>query len=205
MFKKIFDFLISSIGLVFLTPVLFIIAIFSIIFQGFPVFFLHKRLGKDGIIFTMIKFRTMTIGPSLSATHDISRLTSWGRFLRKTSIDELPVLFNVIKGEMSLVGPRPLPVKYLSRFNSSQKKRMDVKPGITGLAQVNGRNQLSWEDRFAYDIEYTTKKSFFLDLSIIVKTLFIVLFRKNIDSKSQEIMPEFMGNGRDLADDRSKQ
>ena len=103
---------------------------------------------------------------------------------------------------MSLVGPRPLPVKYLSRFNSSQKKRMDVKPGITGLAQVNGRNKLSWEDRFSYDVEYTNKKSFFLDLGIIIKTLYIVIFRKNVDSKSQEIMPEFMGNEKDIIDDR---
>ena len=110
------------------------------------------------------------------------------------------VLINVIKGDMSLVGPRPLPVKYLSRFNFLQKKRMDVKPGITGLAQVNGRNQLSWEDRFSYDVEYTRKKSFFMDLGIIIKTLYIVFSRKNIDSKSQEIMPEFMGTNKNIAD-----
>ena len=102
---------------------------------------------------------------------------------------------------MSLVGPRPLPVKYLSRFNYSQKKRMDVKPGITGLAQVNGRNQLSWEERFSYDLEYTRKKSLFLDLVIIIKTLYIVIFRKNVDSATQEIMPEFMGTSRDIIDD----
>tara|TARA_B100001540_G_C15531561_1_gene517188 strand:- start:303 stop:737 length:435 start_codon:yes stop_codon:yes gene_type:complete len=137
---------------------------------------------------------------SQSAEHDITRLTPWGRFLRKASIDELPVLINVIKGDMSLVGPRPLPIKYLSRFNSFQKQRMGVKPGITGLAQINGRNQLSWEDRFIYDIEYTKNKSFFLDLKIILKTLFLVISRKNIDSKYQEIMPEFMGTSRDLID-----
>ncbi len=134
MFKVLFDFLISFTGLILLFPVLILTAIISIIFQGSPVFFLHKRLGKDETIFTMVKFRTMTNGPSQSAEHDITRLTRWGRFLRKTSIDELPVLFNVIKGDMSLVGPRPLPVKYLSRFNSLQKKRKNVKPGITGLA-----------------------------------------------------------------------
>ena len=193
MFKFLFDTLASFFGLVLLLPVLLLTSIISLISQGSPVFFLHKRLGKNGIIFTMVKFRTMTNGPSQSAEHDITRLTSWGRFLRRTSIDELPVLFNVIKGDMSLVGPRPLPVKYLARFNTLQKKRMDLKPGITGLAQVNGRNHLSWEDRFSYDVEYTRKKSFLLDLSIIFKTLYIVLFRKNIDSKSQEIMPEFMG------------
>ena len=148
----------------------------------------------------MIKFRTMDNELSQSAEHDITRLTPWGRFLRKASIDELPVLINVIKGDMSLVGPRPLPIKYLSRFNSFQKQRMGVKPGITGLAQINGRNQLSWEDRFIYDIEYTKNKSFFLDLKIILKTLFLVISRKNIDSKYQEIMPEFMGTSRDLID-----
>lgn len=202
MFKVLFDFLTSFTGLIFLLPVFLLTALMSIIFQGFPVFFLHKRLGKDGTIFTMIKFRTMINGPSLSAEDDITRLTRWGRFLRKTSIDELPVLINVIKGDMSLVGPRPLPVKYLSRFNSFQKKRMDVKPGITGLAQINGRNQLSWEDRFTYDVEYTRGKSFFLDLGIIFRTLYLVIFRKNIDSKSQEIMPEFMGTSRDMIDDK---
>ena len=201
MFKVLFDFLTCFFGLMLLLPVLIITAVISRIFQGSPVFFLHKRLGKDGIIFTMVKFRTMINGPSLGAEHDITRLTRWGRLLRKTSIDELPVLFNVIKGDMSLVGPRPLPVKYLSRFNSLQKKRMDVKPGITGLAQINGRNHLSWEDRFNYDVEYTRKKSFLLDLDIIFKTLFLVLLRKNISSKSQEIMPEFMGTTRNEIDD----
>tara|TARA_Y100000590_G_C15694899_1_gene1004760 strand:+ start:1603 stop:2217 length:615 start_codon:yes stop_codon:yes gene_type:complete len=202
--KILFDFLTSFIGLVLLLPFFIIISSISIVFQGFPVFFLHKRLGKNGIIFTIIKFRTMANGPSESAEHDITRLTRWGRFLRKTSIDELPVLLNVIKGDMSLVGPRPLPVKYLPRFNSFQKKRMNVKPGITGLAQAHGRNQLSWEERFDFDIQYTKEKSFFLDLSIIIKTLYLVIFRKNIEGKSQEIMPEFMGSITTNADDQSR-
>ena len=197
MFKFLFDLFVSFFGLILMSPGLIVISIISIIFQGFPVFFLHDRLGKNGIVFTMVKFRTMNNESSLSAEHDITRLTEWGRILRKTSIDELPVLINVIKGDMSLVGPRPLPIKYLSRFNSFQKKRMDVKPGITGLAQVNGRNQLSWEDRFSYDIEYINKKSFFLDLWIIIKTLYIVIFHKNVDSESQEIMPEFIGTSLD--------
>ena len=201
MFKILFDFSASFFGLVLLLPVLFVTSIISIIFQGFPIFFLHERLGKDGVTFTMVKFRTMLNGLSESAEHDITRLTRWGRFIRKTSIDELPVLFNVIKGDMSLVGPRPLPIKYLTRFNNDQKKRMNVKPGITGLAQINGRNQLSWEDRFHYDLEYIEKKSFLLDLLIIIKTLYIVIFRKNIDSATQEIMPEFMGTSRDIIDD----
>ena len=201
MFKILFDFIASFIGLVLLLPVLIIISIIGIIFQGTPVFFLHDRLGKHGIIFTMVKFRTMIDEPSQSAEHDITRLTTWGRFLRKTSLDELPVLFNVVKGDMSLVGPRPLPAKYLSRFDSFQTKRMDVKPGITGLAQVNGRNHLSWEDRFNHDIQYIKKKSFFLDLIIIIKTLYLVIFRKNVDGETQEIMPEFMGTSTNKIDD----
>jgi len=194
MLKILFDFAASLIGLIVLMPILIIISLINLIIQGFPLFFFHDRLGKGGIPFTMIKFRTMTNEPSVSAEHDITRLTNWGRFLRKTSIDELPVLYNVFKGEMSLVGPRPLPLKYYSRFNSFQKKRMDVKPGITGLAQIHGRNELSWQERFEYDIKYIKKHSFFLDLKIIFKTLLLVISRKNIDGKNQEIMPEFMGN-----------
>ena len=193
MLKNLFDFLLSFLGLIFLLPLLLLISMISIILQGTPIFFFHERLGKNAIVFTMIKFRTMTNEPSKSAEHDITRLTHWGRFLRKTSIDELPVLLNVIMGDMSLVGPRPLPTKYLHRFNSSQKQRMSVKPGITGLAQVNGRNHLSWEQRFNYDIDYINKKSFFLDLFIIIKTLYFVIFRKNVSGKSQEIMSEFVG------------
>ena len=167
MAKILFDILTSFAGLIILSPILLIVSLISFLVQGSPVMFFHKRLGKDAYPFKMVKFRTMLNGPSLSAEHDIKRLTKWGRFLRRTSIDELPVLFNVLKGEMSLVGPRPLPVKYLSRFNSFQKQRMNIKPGITGLAQINGRNHLSWEDRFDYDCEYIQKQSFLLDLMII--------------------------------------
>ena len=190
----IFDIVVSFIVLIFLSPFLLIISLITIFFQGLPVLFFHDRLGKNGISFKMVKFRTMINGPSLSAEHDIKRLTKWGRFLRKTSVDELPVLINVIKGEMSLVGPRPLPIKYLNRFNSFQKQRMNIKPGITGLAQIHGRNSLSWEDRFKYDIDYIQKRTFLLDLIIIYKTLFLVVHRKNVDGEDQEIMPEFMGS-----------
>ncbi|MBT6448531.1 MAG: sugar transferase, partial [Flavobacteriaceae bacterium] len=131
---------------------------------------------------------------SLSAIHDISRLTNWGRFLRRTSIDELPALFHVMKGDMSLVGPRPLPLKYLNRFDDYQIKRIEVKPGITGLAQINGRNHLSWEKRFEYDVQYTNNNSFLIDLNIIIKTILLVIRGKNIHAKRQEIMPEFMGS-----------
>jgi len=171
-----------------------VVGIISILYQGFPILFSHERLGKDGRPFTMIKFRTMESGKSLSAEHDIIRLTPWGRVLRRTSIDELPVLFNVIKGDMSLVGPRPMPIKYLSRFNESQILRLKVKPGITGLAQVTGRNSLSWEERFQLDVQYVKHNSFVGDLKIILKTFFIVIKGKNVDAEEQEIMPEFLGS-----------
>jgi lipopolysaccharide/colanic/teichoic acid biosynthesis glycosyltransferase len=132
--------------------------------------------------------------PSLSAEDDRKRLTKWGRFIRHTSLDEFPVLFNVLKGEMSLVGPRPLPIKYLSRFNSYQLKRMSVKPGITGLAQIKGRNHLSWDERFKYDIKYVENYSFFTDIKIILNTIIVVLSGNNVKAKNQEIMPEFMGS-----------
>lgn len=193
MVKIIFDFIISLVGLIILLPILLFIALLSYFFQGFPILFMQKRLGKDGKPFTMIKFRTMLLGPSLSAEDDVKRLTKWGKFLRRSSIDELVVLFNVIKGDMSLVGPRPMPIKYLQRYNSFQKNRMNVKPGITGLAQIYGRNRLTWEERFDYDVKYTKTQSFYMDFQIIIKTFFLVLKRKNIEAKNQEIMPEFMG------------
>ena len=193
MVKRFFDFLISLLAVVILLPVLLFTAMLSFYFQGLPILFLHKRLGKDGKPFTMIKFRTMANGISISAENDIERLTKWGKFLRRLSIDELTVLFNVIKGDMSLVGPRPMPIKYLKRFNSFQKKRMKIKPGITGLAQINGRNHLTWEDRFDYDVKYVFNNSLFTDFVIILKTILLVLNGKNVEAKNQEIMPEFMG------------
>ena len=135
----------------------------------------------------------MKNGLSKNAEHDITRITKWGRFLRQSSIDELPFLINVIKGDMSLVGPRPLPEKYLNRFNKIQKKRLEIKPGITGLAQIKGRNYLSWEKRFFYDIEYIEKKSLMLDIKIIFSTVIIVIKGIGVRAKDQEIMPEFMG------------
>jgi lipopolysaccharide/colanic/teichoic acid biosynthesis glycosyltransferase len=192
--KRLFDLFASILGLLILSPIILIVAAISIIFQGFPILFHHERLGRNGQPFTMVKFRTMSNGNSLSAKHDITRLTAWGRVLRRTSIDELPVLFNVIKGEMSLVGPRPMPTKYLPRFNKSQIKRLIVKPGITGLAQVTGRNSLSWEERFGLDVQYVKNNSFKGDCYIILKTLIIVLKGKDVMATNQEIMPEFMGS-----------
>ncbi len=136
----------------------------------------------------------MTVGPSLSAKHDVSRLTSLGRLLRRFSLDELPVLFNVIVGKMSLVGPRPLPEKYGPRFNHYQNRRHEVKPGITGLAQIKGRNHLSWEARFDYDIQYVEHHNFLMDLQILFKTFLQVIKGEGVRAKRQEIMPEFMGS-----------
>lgn len=194
MIKSGFDIFSSLLGLILLLPIMIVVGIISILYQGFPILFVHERLGKDGLPFMMIKFRTMESGKSLSAEHDIIRLTPWGRVLRRTSIDEIPVLFNVIKGDMSLVGPRPMPIKYLSRFNESQILRLKVKPGITGLAQVTGRNSLSWEERFQLDVQYVKHNSFVGDLKIILKTFFIVIKGKNVDAEEQEIMPEFLGS-----------
>lgn len=194
MIKSGFDIFSSLLGLILLLPIMIVVGIISILYQGFPILFAHERLGKDGRPFIMIKFRTMESGKSLSAEHDIIRLTPWGRVLRRSSIDELPVLFNVIKGDMSLVGPRPMPIKYLSRFNESQILRLKVKPGITGLAQVTGRNSLSWEERFQLDVQYVKHNSFVGDLKIILKTFFIVIKGKNVDAEEQEIMPEFLGS-----------
>ena len=203
MLKRIFDIFASFFGLIILSPILFFTALLSYLFQGGPILFFHRRLGKDATPFTMIKFRTMLKGPSKSAENDVSRLTLWGRFLRRWSLDELTVFYNVFKGDMSIVGPRPLPVKYLDRFNFSQRKRMDVKPGITGLAQINGRNHLSWEERFSYDIKYINTQSLLLDFLIIFKTFFLVIYGKNVKAEKQEIMPEFMGS-LDLTKKRSK-
>ena len=194
MIKSGFDIFSSLLGLILLLPIMIVVGIISILYQGFPILFVHERLGKDGLPFMMIKFRTMESGKSLSAEHDIIRLTPWGRVLRRTSIDEIPVLFNVIKGDMSLVGPRPMPIKYLSRFNEFQILRLKVKPGITGLAQVTGRNSLSWEERFQLDVQYVKHNSFVGDLKIILKTFFIVIKGKNVDAEEQEIMPEFLGS-----------
>jgi sugar transferase EpsL len=196
--KRIIDIILSLIGLIILAPIIIATSILSVIFQGLPVFFFHQRLGKNGKLFTLIKLRTMSNGPSLSAKHDITRLTNWGRILRKTSIDELPVLINVLKGEMSLVGPRPLPIKYLQRFNTFQIKRLNVSPGITGLAQINGRNYLSWEKRFEYDVYYVRNRTFLLDIKILFLTVLLVFRGIGISSKDQEIMPEFMGENKEI-------
>ena len=172
--------------------------------QGWPVFFYHRRLGLNCVPFTMVKFRTMAVGPSLSAKHDASRITVLGRLLRRFSLDELPVLVNVILGQMSLVGPRPLPEKYGPRFNAYQNRRHQVRPGITGLAQVKGRNQLSWEEKFKYDIHYVENHNLLMDLKILFITFMQVIRGKGVRAETQEIMPEFMGSSGESAEFEEK-
>jgi lipopolysaccharide/colanic/teichoic acid biosynthesis glycosyltransferase len=192
--KRYFDIITSLIGLIIFTPLLILISIAIFVFDGFPIIFVQPRLGKDKEEFNIIKFRTMSIGTSKSSANDEMRQTLLGKYLRKSSLDELPVLINVLKGEMSLVGPRPLLVKYSKRFNSFQNRRHEVLPGITGLAQIKGRNQISWEEKFIYDIQYIDKHNFLLDIKILIKTMNPVLFFKGTSPKGQDIMSEFMGS-----------
>ena len=192
--KRFFDIITTLIGLIIFTPLLLLISIAIIVFDGFPIIFVQPRLGKNKFFFNIIKFRTMKIGDSNSSEEDEIRQTSLGKLLRKTSLDELPVLINVLKGEMSLVGPRPLLIKYSERFNSFQDRRHEVLPGITGLAQIKGRNQISWEEKFNYDVQYIDEQNIFLDIKILFKTVHSVLFFKGTSPEGQDIMSEFMGS-----------
>ncbi len=193
--KRIMDFFLSFCALVVLSPVLLILtAIGAIVMKGNP-FFVQERPGKNEKIFKLIKFRTMTCEKDKDGKllPDDKRLTGYGRLLRTTSLDELPELINILKGDMSIVGPRPLLVKYLPLYTEKQRRRHDVRPGLTGLAQVNGRNSLSWEDRFEMDLKYVKNISFLGDVKIITYTLKKVLIREGISSATSETMEEFIG------------
>ena len=194
--KRIMDFLLSLIALVILLPGLLIFAILIYIKLGSPVFFKQQRPGKNGEIFEILKFRTMTSEKDKDGNllSDEIRLTKFGKFLRSTSIDELPELFNILKGDMSIVGPRPLLVCYLPLYNKEQKHRHDVRPGLTGLAQINGRNAISWEDKFKFDVEYVRDITFLGDCKIIWQTAMKVIQRKDISSQTGVTMEEFKGN-----------
>ena len=174
-------------------PLLLILALLVRIKLGSPVFFRQKRPGYQEVIFELIKFRTMTDDRDINGNllPDAVRLTPFGRWLRSTSLDELPELLNVLKGEMSLVGPRPLLVKYLSRYNPQQRRRHDVRPGLTGWVQVNGRNALNWEQKFEFDTWYVDHQSFWLDLQILFRTVWQVASRQGISSPGDATMPEF--------------
>lgn len=195
--KRILDFLLALLAIIVLSPIILITALLVRVKLGSPVIFCQKRPGKDEKIFSMYKFRTMTDEKDEKGNllPDEVRLTRFGKKLRATSLDELPELFNILKGDMSIVGPRPLLVSYLERYNDEQKHRHDVRPGLTGLAQVNGRNAISWEEKFAYDVEYVRKISFINDVKIIFMTVGSVVKRDGISSATSATMEEFKGNG----------
>lgn len=198
-FKRIADFLIALSGLIVLSPPLLAIAILVRAQMGSPVFFRQERPGFKGAPFMIFKFRTMSNARDSwgELLPDQDRMNKFGNFLRSSSLDELPELFNVLKGEMSLVGPRPLRVEYLDRYTSEQARRHDVKPGITGWAQINGRNALAWDDRFALDIWYVDNCSFWLDVKICFITAFKVFKREGISAEGYATMPEFLGSKKD--------
>tara|TARA_E500000178_G_scaffold356698_1_gene437346 strand:+ start:1839 stop:2489 length:651 start_codon:yes stop_codon:yes gene_type:complete len=190
--KRVFD-LFTAICLLFaLCLPLVALVCLQLGMLGRPIFFRQKRAGLNGRPFTLLKFRTMRDGPG----DDAERLTSWGKRLRSTSMDELPELWNVLKGEMSLVGPRPLPLAYLPRYSPEQSRRHHTLPGITGWAQVNGRNGLSWERQFELDLWYLENRSFWLDIKILCLTIKCVLFRENISESNQATRSEFLGPDR---------
>ncbi|MCB9025440.1 MAG: sugar transferase [Bdellovibrionaceae bacterium] len=198
-FKRIFDIFLSLLLFFCLFPLYFLVIIFVLIFLGSPILFKQKRPGLNGKLFTIYKFRTMSekVDANGQMLPDSDRLNSFGILLRKLSLDELPQLYNVLVGDMSFVGPRPLLVEYLERYSELQKKRHNMRPGITGLAQVSGRNDICWEDRLNYDVFYVENWSLYLDFKIIYHTIWIVLKRSGISEKGKLTMSRFMGTDRE--------
>lgn len=194
--KRILDFLFSLIAIIILSPILLIVAIIVRIKLGTPIIFKQSRPGLNEKIFTLYKFRTMTdkTDENGKILPDSERMTKFGKLLRKTSIDELPELINILKGDMSFVGPRPLLVEYLKLYNEEQRKRHLVKPGLTGLAQIHGRNLASWQEKFKWDLEYIENISFKLDVSIFFKTIVKVLKKEGISGDGVETAVRFDGN-----------
>lgn len=188
--KRLFDILLTLLTAVIWLPLLGGVTCVVLLSMGPPVFFTQERPGFKGRIFRLIKFRTMRSGDA----PDAERLTRVGRFLRSTSLDELPELLNVLKGEMSLVGPRPLLVRYLPRYTPEQMRRHEVRPGLTGWAQINGRNAITWEEKFAYDVWYVEHQSFQLDLKILCRTVWRVLTRQGVAAHGEATMGEFWGS-----------
>lgn len=196
-FKRTFDIVLAIILIILLSPLFFIIIILELKYLGRPVFFKQPRVGLNEKIFTIYKFRTML---DLRDEHgnllpDHLRISKFGNILRSTSLDELPELFNILKGDMSFIGPRPLLVKYLPLYNDFQRRRHEVRPGLSGLAQVNGRNQISWEEKFALDVYYIDHISFLLDFKIALKTIQKILTREGINQKENLTMEDFTGSG----------
>lgn len=193
--KRFLDVAGALVGIVIFSPVMALIALLILVTMGRPVLFRQERAGKEGKPFVLYKFRTMLDlrderGELLP---DEYRLTAFGRFLRSTSLDELPELWNVLRGDMSLVGPRPLPVRYLGRYTKEQARRHEVKPGLTGWAQIHGRNAISWEEKFRYDVWYVDHWNLWLDFKILALTVVKVLKREGISAEGHATMPEFLG------------
>lgn len=194
--KRLMDVVLASVALLASSPLQLALAILIRMSLGSPVLFRQLRPGKDEEIFQLVKFRTMLEpDPDAGLVTDAARMTGLGSFLRSTSLDELPSLWNVVKGDMSLVGPRPLLVKYLDRYSPEQRGRHAVRPGLTGLAQVRGRNSLTWEGRFAYDLQYVRERSLALDVRILLLTVRNVIVRHGITAQGEATMPEFVGYG----------
>lgn len=192
--KRILDFILGSLLFVLTLPIQAIVGCLVRVNLGSPVVFKQERPGKDGRVFTLRKFRTMVdADPEVGLVADEARITPLGAKLRSTSLDELPTLWNVVKGDMSLVGPRPLLVKYLDRYTSEQARRHEVRPGVTGLAQVSGRNSLTWEEKFDLDVEYVENRSLSLDCKILCRTVTAVFARRGISHDDHVTMHEFVG------------
>ena len=196
MLKRFIDIIASAIGLLLLAPVIVVVAFQIRRKLGSPVLFRQVRPGKDGELFEMVKFRTMrdVVDENGKSLPDSERITSYGRFLRSTSLDELPELWNVLKGDMSLVGPRPLLIEYLPLYSKIQYRRHERRPGITGWAQVNGRNAISWEEKFKFDVWYVDNQSFWLDVKILLLTVKRIFQRQGIVPDGLDKMPKFKGN-----------
>ncbi|MGL4944879.1 MAG: sugar transferase [Cetobacterium sp.] len=194
-FKRAIDILLALVFFIFFSWVFLIVAYLVKKKLGSPAIFKQSRPGKDGKVFTMYKFRSMSDDRDIHGNllSDEERLPKFGKLLRASSLDELPGLLNVLKGEMSLVGPRPLLVKYLERYDDFQKRRHDVRPGITGWAQVNGRNAISWDEKFKYDVQYVERYSFFMDMKILFLTVKKVFIKEGISAEGEATMEEFKG------------
>lgn len=197
--KRLFDFVVALCGILVLSPIFLIVIVLLYLTNSGKPFFFQSRPGKEGKIFNIVKFKTMNDKKDAKGNllSDAERLTFIGSFVRKTSLDEIPQLINVLKGDMSLVGPRPLLVQYLSLYNEHQKRRHEVRPGITGWAQVNGRNAISWKQKFDYDVWYVDNMSFSLDIKIFFLTIKKVFIREGISADGQATMEVFKGNMND--------
>lgn len=198
--KRPMDFILSLIAIILLSPIFLLVALLVRTKLGSPILFKQKRPGLNGKIFMMYKFRTMTDQRDINGEllHDSIRLTKFGKFLRSTSLDELPELFNIIKGDMSIIGPRPLLVQYLPLYNDHQKRRHEVRPGLSGLAQVNGRNAISWEEKFKLDVDYVENVTFLRDWKIIFKTIKKVFVREGINADTVVTAEPFQGSKESL-------